>query len=148
MGIVSRVIFPYAFHFSSINTHVLLAEALTGDMATDKREIYGAIGSGHCFVGYDKPASTLGFRFAAHGSGSEAIMGDEIPVLGSVTLLAHLPSFAEVRLLRDGRVIHAMRKTQDVTYVASMPGVYRIEAYRRYLGQRRGWIFSNPIYLR
>jgi hypothetical protein len=27
-------------------------------------------------------------------------------------------------------------------------GVYRIEAYRRHLGRRRAWIFSNPIYVR
>jgi hypothetical protein len=34
------------------------------------------------------------------------------------------------------------------THITAEPGVYRIEAYRRYLSKRRGWIYSNPIYVR
>jgi len=26
--------------------------------------------------------------------------------------------------------------------------VYRVEVFRTYLGKKRGWIYSNPIYLR
>ncbi|MHB1120566.1 MAG: hypothetical protein ACYC11_10945, partial [Bellilinea sp.] len=33
-------------------------------------------------------------------------------------------------------------------YITKEPGVYRVESYIRYLGKLRGWIFSNPIYLR
>ena len=40
------------------------------------------------------------------------------------------------------------KKQQACAHITSEPGVYRIEAYRRYLGRRRGWIFSNPIYVR
>jgi hypothetical protein len=28
------------------------------------------------------------------------------------------------------------------------PGVYRVEAYIEFKGKRRGWIFSNPIYVK
>jgi predicted transcriptional regulator len=75
-------------------------------------------------------------------------MGDEIKMKGGVTLEAFLPSFAEIRLLKNGKVILNSKKAQALTYVTREPGVYRIEAYRNYLGVKRGWIFSNPIYVR
>ena len=34
------------------------------------------------------------------------------------------------------------------THITTEAGVYRVEVYRRYLGKRRGWIYSNPIYVR
>src|SRR6185503_10928950 len=55
MGPLHRVIFPYDFHFKAVNTHVILPEPLTGDVATDKKMIYGALSEGHCFVAYDLP---------------------------------------------------------------------------------------------
>jgi hypothetical protein len=33
-------------------------------------------------------------------------------------------------------------------HTATLPGAYRVEAYIDYLGLKRGWIFSNPIYIR
>ena len=75
-------------------------------------------------------------------------MGDEIPGRGGVTLQAHLPSLAEIRLIRNGKLIRSARRAYALTYVAVEPGVYRIEAWRRFLGRKRAWIFSNPIYVR
>jgi hypothetical protein len=148
MGPIHRVIFPYEFHFRAVNTHVLLAEALSGDLNTDKKMIYAAIGQGHCFVGYDLPASTKGFHFTAQGRDSAALMGDEILAKGGVTLQAKLPFQAEIRLLKDGNVIQGWKNQTACTHITTEPGVYRVEAHRRYLGKRRGWIYSNPIYLR
>ncbi len=147
MGPLRRVIYPYDFHFRAINTHAFIPDALSGDAAIDRRVIYRALAAGHCFVGYDLLMSTRGFRFTGHGRESAAILGDEIPGRGGVTLQARLPSFGEIRLLRNGRVIRAAKRTQALTYLAAEPGAYRIEAYRNHMGQRRGWIFSNPIYV-
>jgi hypothetical protein len=149
MGPIHRVIFPYDFHFKTVNTHVFVPEPLTGDVPTDKKMIYEAIANGHCFVGYDLPASTKGFRFRAKSLEHSAIMGDEIPVKGGVTLQIHIPAKeADVHLIKDGTRIGAWRNQQDVTYTASEPGVYRVEVRRNFLGKKRGWIFSNPIYVR
>ena len=147
-GPLHAVIYPYEFHFRAINTHVFLPRPLSGQASLDRQMIYEALAAGHCFVGYDLPLSTRGFRFAAHAEESEAIMGDEISVRHGVTLQAYLPSFAEIRLLKDGTLIKLAKRAQALTYLAQEPGVYRIEAYRRYLGGKRGWIFSNPIYVR
>ncbi len=75
------------------------------------------------------------------------MMGDEIVRSGTVTLQAKLPSYAEIRLVKDGEVV-MKRKGEALAFVASEPGAYRIEAYKRYLGRMRGWIFSNPIYVK
>ncbi len=148
MGPLRRVVYPYEYHFGAINTHALLAEPLSGKEDADERRVYSALSAGHCFIGYDRPFPTRGFRFSARGREQEAIMGDEIPGTGGVTLQAYLPFFAEVRLIRNGEVVQAFPRAHALTYHASQPGAYRIEAYRRYMGLRRGWIYSNPIYIR
>jgi hypothetical protein len=148
MGPISRVIFPYEFHFRTVNTHVLLAEPLSGDANADKKLIYEAMELGHCFIGYDLPASTRGFTFTGQGLEKTAIMGDEIPARNGVTLQVKLPSQAEMRLLKDGQVIQVWKNKLSGTHITTEPGVYRIEVYRRYLGKLRGWIYSNPIYVR
>jgi len=148
LGPLKRVIFPYETHFKGINNHIFLSEDLSGDPILDKRMILNALRAGHSFVGYDIPAPTKGFRFTAQGRLASVSMGDELPAKGGVTLQAHLPSLAEVRLIKDGEVICDWKKQQVCTHITSEPGVYRIEAYKRYSGRRRGWIFSNPIYVR
>lgn len=148
MGPLQRVIFPYEFHFRGVNTHVLLHQPLSGEVASDKRLIYEALAKGHCYVGYDLPAPTRGFRFRAHARQESVIMGDEIAAHEGVTLQAHLPSAAEIRLIKDGVVLKTWKNQQSCAHITTTPGVYRIEAYRHYLGRKRGWIFSNPIYLK
>ncbi|HLE91717.1 MAG TPA: hypothetical protein VI753_11260 [Anaerolineales bacterium] len=110
--------------------------------------IYDALAAGKCFVGYDLPASTRGFRFTARGREQTAIMGEEIPARGGVTLQAHLPKPAEIRMIKDGITIGKWKESYACTHIATEPGVYRVEAWRNYLGRKRGWIFSNPIYVR
>ena|SRR3990172_8228762 len=75
-------------------------------------------------------------------------MGDQGEVRGAVTLQVRLPFPAECRLLRDGRVIKTWIDQQVGAHITKEPGVYRVEAFIPYLGKQRGWIFSNPIYLR
>jgi hypothetical protein len=148
MGLIHRVIFPYDFHFRTVNTHIFIHEPLTGDVPTDKKMIYDALAAGHCFVGYDLPASTRGFIFNARGLEQSMIMGDEISSKRGVTLQAHLPKPAEIRLIKDGKTINIWKHSQACAYSATEPGVYRVEVWRNYLGLKRGWIFSNPIYVR
>ncbi|HXD10344.1 MAG TPA: CehA/McbA family metallohydrolase [Anaerolineales bacterium] len=148
MGPIHRKIFPYEFHFKTINTHLFIPEPLTGDVATDKRMIYEAITEGHCFVAYDLPGPTRGFTFKARGLGQSAMMGDTLPAKGGVTLQAHIPTPAELRLIKDGQQIGIWKNSYACTYIATEPGVYRVEVYRNYLGRKRGWIYSNPIYVR
>lgn len=148
LGPIRRVIFPYEFHFRGVNTHALLPEPLSGDAAADRSLVYKAFAAGHCFIGYDLPAPTRGFRFTAQGIAGTAVMGDEIPAKNGVTLQVKLPSNAEIHLLKDGQIVQTWRNQQSAAHITAEPGVYRVEAHRRYLGKKRGWIYSNPIYVR
>jgi hypothetical protein len=148
LGPLRRVIFPYDFHFKTVNTHILIPEPLNGDVPTDKRLIYNALTEGHCFVAYDLPASTRGFTFKARGLNQSVIMGDTLPAKGGVTLQAHVPQPAEIHLVKDGKRIGLWKNVVACTHTATEAGVYRVEVYIRYLGKKRGWIYSNPIYLR
>jgi hypothetical protein len=146
-GPFRKVIFPYTFHFNAINSHLLVDNELSGDLATDKRMIYTAFQRGNCFVGYDLPAPTRGFRFTAQGKNGLAQMGDQMILDGSATLQVRLPLKVECRLLKDGVVIKRWTDLDVCTHITDQPGIYRVECSVDYQGKSRGWIYSNPIYL-
>ena len=119
MGPISRVIFPYEFHFRGVNTHVILTEPLTGDSNTDRKQVYDAMGDGRAFIGYDLPAPTKGFRFTAQGRDKTVIMGEEIPAKGGVTLQARLPLSGEIRLIKDGQLLQKWDKQTICTHITT-----------------------------
>jgi hypothetical protein len=147
LGPIHRKIFPYEFHFKAVNTHILVPEPPEGDAAKDRRLILEALRLGHAFIGYDLPASTRGFRFTAQGKEGMFWMGDTVSLDSGVTLQISLPIRTECRLLKNGELIKVWRKREICTFIATEPGVYRVEVYLSYLGRRRGWIYSNPIYV-
>lgn len=148
LGPLKRTLFPYGFHFACINTHIITPKAFTGEYEADHALVVDALAKGHAFIGYDLPALTKGFRFTASGRDHIAWMGDEISAAHGITIQIKLPRQAECRLVRDGKVIKTWSKRENCTYITSEPGTYRVEAYLQYLGRQRGWIFSNPIYVR
>jgi len=148
MGPIKKILFPYEFHFRAINTHIQTPEPFSGDLEADKRLVLDALKHGRAFIGYDLPASTNGFNFRAQGMNSKAIMGEEISFVNGVKLQIRLPLRTEYHLLKDGEILKSWDNHDSCTYIATEPGVYRVEAYLEFRGKRRGWIFSNPIYIR
>ena len=148
LGPLRRTVFPYTFHFRAINTHLLMENDLRGDLAADKAAVYQAFRKGHAYIGYDLPHSTRGFRFTAQGKDGNAIMGDDIRLNSGVTLQIRLPVKAECRLVCHGEVVRVWKDREICAQNISKPGAYRVECYLEYLGMQRGWIFSNPIYVR
>lgn len=145
LGPITRLVFPYEFLFRAVNTHVLIRQPLNGELAHDKALILGAIGQGNSWVAYDMPAPTKGFRFSGHGIG-KGIMGDQIKMDVAATLQAIAPTRCHMRLIHQGQVVAEAHDT-TLTHIPVDAGPYRVECYIPYLGQRRGWIYSNPIYL-
>jgi hypothetical protein len=135
-------IMGYHRSFRYIRTHVLCEQPLTGELATDRERVFGALRSGRCYIAVDSIAPAGGFRFEA----DDLPMGAEAPAAAR-RLTVRVPLDARLRLLRDGREIAAgVGRTLEAEVDA--PGVYRAEALRRSRGRERTWILSNPIYLR
>lgn len=148
LGPVQKTVFPYEFHFRNINTHLLTSGPLSGNLEEDRAMIYDALRQGHAFVSNDLLAATRGFRFSAQGRETFACMGDEIPVRDGLTFQIHLPSPAECLLFRNGSPVMSWHNRENCTHITAEPGVYRVEVYLQSHGERRGWIYSNPIYVR
>lgn len=147
LGPIKRVIFPYEFLFRCVNTHILTPHQFNGEYEHDRQIVLNALANGSCFVGYDLPAPTRGFRFSAQGHRSFASMGGRIRMGHGVTLQVACPQVCDIRLLRDGEVVDREKDATHRTYTATKPGVYRVEAYINFKGRSRGWIYSNPIWV-
>jgi hypothetical protein len=144
MGPVRRVIFPYEYLFHCVNTHLMLADGLTGEVDHDKAAIFEALALGRGWVGYDLLGSTRGFRFAARSASEYAEIGHEIRRVGAVNFEVETPLPATIQVVRAGRgPIARVRNKRGMRFTSVEAGAYRVEAYRK----GRGWIFSNPIYV-
>jgi hypothetical protein len=150
LGRFKRVIFPYDFLFRMVNTHLFTDNPLMGDYESDRRLVLEALARGHCFVGYDGAAPTRGFRFTANSEAGNALMGDELTNKSGVTLQIAAPAKASLRLLRNGQEARRWENQSHATHIvpAGQAGVFRVEAHLPYQGRVRGWIYSNPIYVR
>jgi len=159
LGPLLREVFSYRHLFRASNLHILTEETFNGQLDHDKKVIYDALREGHCFTAYDLLGEARGFRFTATSAmlvtdcksgGSktaEAIMGDEITLQSQVLFEVSSPQRAYIRLLRDGTIV-AHTRGKKLHHTAREQGVYRVEAYRRCFFRKRGWVFTNPIYVR
>ena len=147
MGPVKRSVQPYDYLFRCVNTHLLSEEPFTGDLEHDRRVVYDALRAGHGFLGYEQPAPIQGFVFWARSGDAEAMMGEELSLDGVLEMRIRAPAAGRLCLLRDGTPV-ARVQGDRLAFRGHQAGVYRVEAYRRYMGRERGWIFGNPIYVR
>jgi len=147
LGPLGRVIFPYETLFRWVNTHLLLEQPLRGELEEDKHTIYNALRAGRTWVAYDRIAPSREFRFQARSGAETVTMGEELVRAGAVVLEVETPQRGTIRLLRDGRVV-ARARGKHLALTTGEPGIYRAEVWRTFRGQRRGWIFSSPIYVR
>jgi len=147
LGPLRRILFPYEFHFHTVNTHLYIPRPLSGDMIEDRRLILETFARGRLFIGYDLPHSTRGFRFTAQGKDTSACMGDEISARNGLTFQIRLPLPAECHLIKDGKLIKTWKKRETCTHITAEPGIYRVEVYIPFKGKLRAWIISNPIYV-
>ena len=143
LGRIKRVVFPYEYLFRCVNTHLLIDEALTGDVEYDKYLIFSALAYGHGWVGYDLLGSTKGFTFHAHSASERATFGGEIRRAGAVNFEVDTPLPATMQIVRAGKGVVARARGMKMKFTSVEAGIYRAEAFR----QGKGWIFSNPIYV-
>jgi len=144
LGPLRRRILSYRYLFSAVNTHLLLTEGWSGDVRRDRVSVYEALAAGRAFVGYDLAAPTRGARFVGERGEKGCTFGGTLSGGKEARLSVDLPAPASIRLLRNGVPV-AEATGSRLDYAAGEPGVYRVEARRRFRGRSVGWVFGNPI---
>ena len=147
LGPLRRRIFSYEHLFGSLNTHILITRPWTGNATHDGPLVYDALAHGRAFVAYDGLLPARGFWFEAQHRDQTYIMGDEVRASGPVRFEVRSPAEARLRLVLNGHCI-AEKKGFELSYEGQTPGAYRVEAYLSAFLKRRGWVFSNPIFVR
>lgn len=137
----SFVVFPYENAFRTLHTRILLDAPLTGSKQEDIAAVMNALKCGHCYIAYDELVCGENMRFQTVDK--QYIMGDEIPFQNPIELEIKLPQTADMTILCNGQIL-AQHQTQNHTFQATEPGVYRVEARI----ENTPWIYTNPIYLR
>lgn len=134
LGPLGWVVGTYEETFAALSTHVL-AERL------DERALVEALAAGRTWICYDLRAPGEGFELWAERAGRTWTIGDTVPAASDLELHVHLPRGAEIRVLRDGRVV-ARRRGRSLSLRAPRPGTYRVEVW---LAGRWPWIFSGAL---
>jgi len=147
-GPLKRVIFPYQYHFKTINNHLLLKDQLSGDAQKDSKSILDTLRKGNSFIANDLIKSSKGFRFYLCNRNSETPMGGSYRFEKNLRLQVILPHSADCIIFKNGSQYHRVSGKNDIEVEVSSPGIYRVECYKWFLGRKRGWIFSNPIYIK
>jgi hypothetical protein len=140
---------PYYRSFQNVSTHVFAPELTEAAIRT-------ALRAGHAYVSHDWMCDPSGFGFellaatkpeAGPESQHPIIMGDEVRFAPGQTLAMQFPVECHIRVLRAGKVV-GERRGQNLGFDLEGPGVYRVEGWLDVGGERRPWIYSNPIYVR
>jgi len=148
LGPLKRTVFPYEFQFTTFRNHILTNKPLTGDWKQDKKMVLKALRQGNGWIGYDAAGDTSDFRFSAQGLKGEAIMGNTLKRRkGKVTFQITATAPCHIQLVRHGEVVTETAERPYLMYQTERPGAYRVQAFTRYAGRKRGWIYSNPIYV-
>jgi hypothetical protein len=144
---LSREIFPFAFAFRTIRTHVLLEQALTQDAKADEKTILAALKQGQSYVSLDLWQDPAGFSFTIYDEKNKAWPGGTFTRAAQAILEAKIPAAGKIHLIRDGRIVKEEARRMSMQWDVDLPGVYRIEALQHVAGRWRPWIYSNPIWV-
>jgi hypothetical protein len=140
---------PYSSIFKLVRLHVWLAN----DKELTQENLLEAIKNGHCYLAFDVFGNADGFVFRAENlsanSTEKKMMGDEIALQKGVKLIADAPTKCRFVLFKNGIKMGEFADTSEMSFAATEPGVYRVEAYLDSLSFLTApWIISNPIYVR
>ncbi len=145
-GFFQKTVLPYDFHFSAINNHLLVQNELSGNIDLDSRQVYFALKHGSSFIGYDLPASTRGFTFTLETEDQLAQMGESVHLIRGGTIHVHSPSRADIEIVHNGKVIQNSENVSQLVKTVTENGYYRVQCKINFLGKKRGWIYTNPIF--
>jgi hypothetical protein len=124
-----------------VATHVLLKEL-------NEVSVRQALRQGHAFVAHDWLCDATGFAFIAERNGKRiGVMGDEVKLEKGLKLRLAAPVAGTIKLFRNGQVVQEANANK-LDFAVNEAGIYRAEIWLTLDGERRPWIYSNPILVR
>ena len=148
LGPLKRRFLPYDYCFRAVLTHIVASEPFNRDFEHDKRLVYEALGAARAWIGYDMLHPTEGFSYIGETEKRIVQMGESASLGDQPTLKIETPASAHIKLIRAGSGVVAESKGRALSYQPAQPGAYRVEVWKKWWFKPRGWIFSNPIYIR
>ncbi len=148
MGPLRRRFLPYDDCFRAVNTHIVVPEPFRQELEHDMALVYRALAAGRAWIGYDRLHPTEGFSYIGETEKGVVHMGGSMALSQHPVLRIHTPAKAHIRLVRAGSGVVASASGRTLTFQPDQPGAYRVEVWKRWWFKPRGWIFSNPIYVR
>lgn len=150
--------FPsYEKSFRFASNHLLMASELTGQVASDRKKIYGAIKNGNFYMAFDSLGSPNGFAAYMEWNRQRFLMGLDVPLQKGLDLKIDLPEQLVipklVEVYRNGLLVFKTDDTKS-TMPITEPGNYRVvvkiqpqlplsDAKRWF-----GWIYTNNFYVK
>jgi len=139
---------PYDRSYRHVSTHLLMNEIT-------KESVWDALQSGRAYVAFDWMADPKGFVYLAEQKASKNAdsepkrwpMGSQLSLVEGLELRAEAALPVQWKLLREGEIV-SESSGRSFDFSVNDPGIYRIEAWLRFVGEPRLWILSNPIYVR
>ncbi len=148
LGPLKRRFLPYDYCYRAVNTHIVTSEPFTHDFDHDRRLLYEALAAGRAWIGYDMLHATEGFEYVGETEKGVTHMGASVSLEDHPTLRVQTPAAGHIKLIRAGSGVVAEAKGRTLRFQPDRPGAYRVEVWKRWWFKPRGWIFSNPIYVR
>ncbi|MCK5454733.1 MAG: PHP domain-containing protein [Calditrichia bacterium] len=141
-GLIELTVFRYKVQFQTVRTHLLLTKPLLPGLNVEevKKLVYDAILNCRIYVSNFYTGDAKGFLFWAENEQGKAHIGGNLVYQQGTNLHTHLPSIAQVRLIRNGQEFRR-QEGKIVHFEIDQPGFYRVEVFRK----NRAWIYSNHI---
>ncbi|RYZ82207.1 MAG: hypothetical protein EOP04_22505, partial [Proteobacteria bacterium] len=146
--------FPsYQSSFEIVTNHVLLTSELTGNLASDRNKIFGALKRGNSYIAFDALGDPKGFSATIEEKGKSHLMGSSVKLSKNLQLKARIPglpkNFYEMIVYRNGERFMTVNES-ELSVPITEPGVYRLQvrvAVSMPLPDANRWItwiYGNP----
>lgn len=149
--------FPsYQRNFEIVSNHVLLTSELTGNFASDRTKIFGALKKGQFYIAFDALGDSKGFVTALEEANRVIMMGSKVKLAKNMSLKIRLPGspkyFYEIIVYKNGERYRTYNEP-DISMPVSEPGIYRVQvrvAIPMPLPDANRWvtwIYGNPFFV-
>ncbi|MTI79267.1 MAG: hypothetical protein FH758_00075 [Firmicutes bacterium] len=147
LGWFPSILSSYVKQFSTLRTHVLTTNQLTGNEIEDRNMVLDALRNGRSYLLNYTAGKVENFKFTAIYKDKSWHMGDELKWHKGIKITSRLPKGSHARIIKDGKTIYQTNE-KIINIPVKKPGVYRMEVFRKRGRCLIPWIYTNHIYIR